>query len=40
VWCSACTGQQHASLKSEMGVCVYPTYNWWCFLAQNNSQKV
>jgi hypothetical protein len=27
VWCSACTGQQHASLKSEMGVCVYPTYN-------------
>ncbi len=25
VKCSACTGQQHASLKSEMGVCVYPT---------------
>jgi hypothetical protein len=27
VQCSACTGQQHASLKSEMGVFVYATYD-------------
>jgi hypothetical protein len=39
VKCSAVHVQGNASLKSEMGVFVYLTYDWWC-LAQNNSQKV